>query len=455
MAKQSINYAAPSMDLIKGAAAAYKARGSAGGLITMPDMSTPNSGAAKREASNNRVATFLNNIPGSDFSFANVPQNQLNAVKDYISEQRKKYADASLALGQFPPTSSAYADAMSTVTDAKNNILTLKDQINTFNTDKEGFLKDYRDGLISEGVPVETRDTLSKLYTDETPWKIEGGRIYGDLNGEMKSVTDAPDYFNKDVEIMNALSKYSATIYSNPELMQGPMRDDYRLNIMSVLSKNPQESIRSMTADYGIPFDMDKYGNDPNAMINAAADLWMEKLDDVAKRGAAAKAEQERKRLQQLNGGKGGPTNTDYQNTASNRLFTAIAQGQGFGNSMETEDIYMPGNASARKYKTQWSPNGVTFMTKGGKFFHPITGEEVVEATIGWADAASIWGFDTSQIPFLNSSDNVYNEEGTGPATTIDPEQRQRDVDAGNLAFRGITPGAARPGVLNNLGKTN
>jgi hypothetical protein len=224
---------------------------------------------------------------------------------------------------------------------------------------------------------------------------------------------------------------------------------------MSVLSKNPQESIRSMTADYGIPFDMDKYGNDPNAMINAAADLWMEKLDDVAKRGAAAKAEQERKRLQQLNGGKGGPTNTDYQNTASNRLFTAIAQGQGFGNSMETEDIYMPGNASARKYKTQWSPNGVTFMTKGGKFFHPITGEEVVEATIGWADAASIWGFDTSQIPFLNSSDNVYNEEGTGPATTIDPEQRQRDVDAGNLAFRGITPGAARPGVLNNLGKTN
>jgi len=205
MAKQSINYSAPNMDLIKGAAAAYGARGSAGGLITMPDMSTPNPGAAKRQAANNRVATFLNNIPGSDFSFANIPQNQLNTVKDYISEQRKIYADAALALGQFPPTSSAYADARAAMTDAENNILTLKDQTNTFNTDKEGFLKDYRDGLISEGVPVETRDTLSKLYTDETPWKIEGGRIYGDFNGEMKSVTDAPDYFNKDVEIMNTL----------------------------------------------------------------------------------------------------------------------------------------------------------------------------------------------------------------------------------------------------------
>lgn len=346
MAKQSINYSAPNMDLIKGAAAAYGARGSAGGVITMPDMTTPNPGAAKRQASNNRVATFLNNIPGSDFSFANIPQNQLNTVKDYISEQRKIYADAALALGQFPPTSSAYADARAAMTDAENNILTLKEQTTTFNADKEGFLKDYRDGLISEGVPVETRDTLSKLYTDETPWKIEGGRIYGDLNGEIKSVTDAPDYFNKDVEIMNTLSKYSTTVYSNPELMQGPIRDDYRLNIMSVLSKNPQESIRSMTADYGIPFDMDKYGNDPNAMINAAADLWMEKLDDVAKRGAAAKAEQERKRLQQLNGGKGNGQFTGWANYGG--VPTHVASGLKFpeitnmGNAIAAGDFSKP-----------------------------------------------------------------------------------------------------------------
>ena len=346
MAKQSINYSAPNMDLIKGAAAAYGARGSAGGLITMPDMSTPNPGAAKRQAANNRVATFLNNIPGSDFSFANIPQNQLNTVKDYISEQRKIYADAALALGQFPPTSSAYADARAVMTDAENNILTLKDQTNTFNTDKEGFLKDYRDGLISEGVDIETRDALSKLYTDETPWKIEGGRIYGDLNGEMKSVTDAPDYFNKDVEIMNTLSKYSTNVYSNPELMQGPMRDDYRLNIMSVLSKNPQESIRSMTADYGIPFDIDKYGNDTNAMINAAADLWMEKLDDVASRGAAAKAEQERKRLQQLNGGKGNGQFTGWANYGG--VPTHVASGLKFpeitnmGNAIAAGDFSKP-----------------------------------------------------------------------------------------------------------------
>jgi hypothetical protein len=343
MAKQSINYSAPNTDLIKGAAAAYSGRGSAGGIITMPGMGTPNPGAAKREAANNRVATFLNNIPGSDFSFANIPQNQLNTVKDYISEQRKVYADAALALGQFPPTSSAYADARAAMTDAENNILTLKDQTTTFNTDKEGFLKDYRDGLISEGVDVGTRDALSKLYTDETPWRIESGRIYGDLNGEMKSVTDAPDYFNKDVEIMNKLSTYSTTIYSNPELMRGPMRDDYRLNIMSVLSKNPQESIRSMAADYGIPFDMDKYGNDTNAMVNAAADLWMGKLDDVAKRGAAAKAEEERKKL---NGGNKSGQFTGWANYGG--VPTHVASGlklpeiTNMGNSIAAGDFSKP-----------------------------------------------------------------------------------------------------------------
>jgi hypothetical protein len=393
MAKQSINYSAPNMDLIKGAAAAYGARGSAGGLITMPDMSTPNPGAAKRQAANNRVATFLNNIPGSDFSFANIPQNQLNTVKDYISEQRKIYADAALALGQFPPTSSAYADARAAMTDAENNILTLKDQTTTFNTDKEGFLKDYRDGLISEGVDVETRDALSKLYTDETPWKIEGGRIYGDLNGEMKSVTDAPDYFNKDVEIMNTLSKYSGTVYSNPELMQGPMRDDYRLNIMSVLSKNPQESIRSMTADYGIPFDMDQYGNDPNAMINAAADLWMAKLDDVAKRGAAAKAEEERKRLQRLNGGKGngqftgwanyGGVPTDVRSGLNVADIDAIAAAIVSGN-YEGQEFEMrgPKDTAPRKYTLSPAP------IPGGFAFVPIGVDATKSNTFTVEDAA-------------------------------------------------------------------
>ena len=378
MAKQSINYSAPNTDLIKGAAAAYGARGSAGGVITMPNMSTPNPGAAKRAAANNRVATFLNNIPGSDFSFANIPQNQLNTVKDYISEQRKVYADAALTLGQFPPTSSAYADARAAMTDAENNILTLKDQTTTFNTDKEGFLKDYRDGLISEGVDVGTRDALSKLYTDETPWKIEGGRIYGDLNGEMKSVTDAPDYFNKDVEIMNTLSKYSTNVYSNPELLQGPMRDDYRLNIMSVLSKNPQESIRSMAADYGIPFDMDKYGNDTNAMVNAAADLWMEKLDDVAKRGNAAKAEEERKRLSRLTGGKGSGQFTGWANyggvptdvrsglnvTDIDALAAAIVSGNFEGQEFEMRG---PKDTAVRKYTLAPSPtaDGFAFVPMG------------------------------------------------------------------------------------------
>ena len=416
MAKQSINYSAPSMDLIKGAAAAYGARGSSGGLITMPSMSTPNPGAAKRQAANNRVATFLNNIPGSDFSFANIPQNQLNTVKDYISEQRKIYADAALALGQFPPTSSAYADARAAMTDAENNILTLKEQTTTFNADKEGFLKDYRDGLISEGVPVETRDALSKLYTDETPWKIEGGRIYGDLNGEIKSVTDAPDYFNKDVEIMNTLSKYSGAVYSNPELMQGPMRDDYRLNIMSVLSKNPQESIRSMTADYGIPFDMDKYGNDPNAMINAAANLWMEKLDDVAKRGAAAKAEQERKRLAQLNGGRGQSTNPFY-NTDAQLLFQSIANSESNSGIDTGENFRLPRNPAGRKYQVSWSNGNVVFRDKlGKKFIDPTTGKETSEFAIRLRDLSPLYGIEFTGANFPGSVSNVDIEQ-----TVINP----------------------------------
>jgi hypothetical protein len=407
MAKQSINYSAPNTDLIKGAAAAYGGRGSAGGIITMPGMGTPNPGAAKREAANNRVATFLNNIPGSDFSFANIPQNQLNTVKDYISEQRKVYADAALALGQFPPTSSAYADARAAMTDAENNILTLKDQTTTFNTDKEGFLKDYRDGLISEGVDVGTRDALSKLYTDETPWKIEGGRIYGDLNGEMKSVTDAPDYFNKDVEIMNKLSTYSTNVYSNPELMQGPMRDDYRLNIMSVLSKNPQESIRSMAADYGIPFDMDKYGNDTNAMVNAAADLWMQKLDDVAKRGAAAKAEEERKRLERDK-----PDPNPFYNTDAQLLFQSIAGSQSNSGVDTGENFRLPLNPAGRKYQVSWGNGNVIFRDKlGKKFIDPTTGKETSEFAIRLRDLSPLYGIEFTGANFPGFVSNVDAEQ--------------------------------------------
>jgi len=304
---------------------------------------------------------------------------------------------------------------------------------------------------------------INKIFSGQSVPLMVDGQLAFDVNGELTKYSDLKNITPKAYEEFTAYSDAVGNATRAQDIITQQQTEAFQSKMFS-----------QITPDNIVSLGMDNFGTGKRILGDQFATIqdWQSFVNEnygAAKQLLANRltenyvntynnSAEEYKRKNPAKGGRSGgsgSTNTDYQNRSSNRLFTAIAQGGGFGNSMETEEIYMPGNASARKYKTQWSPNGITFMAKGGKFYHPITGEEVVEATIGWADAAEIWGFDTSQIPFLNSSDNLYNEEGTGPATTVDPEQRQRNIDAGNLVFRGVTPGAARPGVLNNLGKTN
>lgn len=348
MAKQ-IDYSRPSADLIKGAAAVYGSQNLTG-AIEIPGASSYRSGAVaeaaqKKQTANNRVAKYMDQVPGDDFSFSNVPQNQMDTVRGYIQEQRKIYADNAITLGQFDPDTPAYAEAMSAMSNAKNNIATLKEDLTKFNTNKTSYLEDADSGLISQAVNPDDYDTLSKIYTDETSWNIQGGRIFADVKGEQKDINNWPRYFNRDVEIMNAMLPMSEDVFSNPDKLNGPSRDMYRMQIVNRLSKNPQESIQSMVADYGLEFDASKYGNDTQAMINGAADVWMQKLDTVASQGAAAKAEEERKKREQQQGGKG----SDFSGWANyGGVPTHVASGLKFpeitnmGNAIAAGDFSKP-----------------------------------------------------------------------------------------------------------------
>lgn len=347
MAKK-IDYSRPSADLIKGAAAVYGSQNLSGG-IEIPGASSLSSNvgarmAQKKQAANNRVARYMDQVPGDDFSFSNVPQNQVEKVQNYIQEQRKIYADNAITLGQFDPDTPAYAEAMSAMSNAKNNIATLKEDLTKFNDNKTSYLEDANSGLVSQAVNPDDYDALSKIYTDETEWNIQGGRIFADVKGEQKDISNWPSYFNRDVEIMNAMLPMSEDVFSNPDKLKGPSRDMYRMQIVNRLSKNPQESIQSMVADYGLEFDASQYGNDTQAMINGAADVWMQKLETVASQGAAAKAEEERKKA--LRRGKGDGQFTGWANYGG--VPTHVASGLKFpeitnmGNAIAAGDFSKP-----------------------------------------------------------------------------------------------------------------
>lgn len=381
MAKQ-IDYSRPSADLIKGAAAVYGSQNLSGG-IEIPGASSLNSNvgarmAQKKQAANNRVARYMDQVPGDDFSFSNVPQNQVETVQNYIKEQRKLYADNAITLGQFDPDTPAYAEAMNAMNNAKNNIATLKEDLTKFNNNKTSYLEDANSGLVSQAVNPDDYDALSKIYTDETGWNIQGGRIFADVKGEQKDISNWPSYFNRDVEIMNAMLPMSEDVFSNPDKLKGPSRDMYRMQIVNRLSKNPQESIQSMVADYGLEFDASKYGNDTQAMINGAADVWMQKLETVASQGAAAKAEEERKKALQQGKGDGqftgwanyGGVPTDVRSGLNVTDIDAIASAVVSGN-FEGQEFEMrgPNDTAPRKYtlKPAPIPGGFAFVPTVGK----------------------------------------------------------------------------------------
>lgn len=399
MAKQ-IDYSRPSADLIKGAASVYGSQNLTG-AIEIPGASSYRSGAAaqaaqKKQTANNRVARYMDQVPGDDFSFSNVPQNQVETVQNYIKEQRKLYADNAITLGQFDPDTPAYAEAMNAMNNAKNNIATLKEDLTKFNTNKTSYLEDANSGLISQAVNPDDYDALSKIYTDETGWNIQGGRIFADVKGEQRDISNWPSYFNRDVEIMNAMLPMSEDVFSNPDKLKGPSKDMYRMQIVNRLSKNPQESIQSMVADYGLEFDASQYGNDTQAMINGAADVWMQKLETVASQGAAAKAEEERKKA--LRQGKGDGQFTGWANyggvpthvksglnvTEIDALGAAIASGNIEGQEFEMRG---PNEPAPRKYTLAPNPNG-------GYVFVPTFGEATSANTFTVEEA-------TNHIPGL------------------------------------------------------
>ena len=209
---------------------------------------------AKKESEKNarraKVENYLSQMP-SGIELSKIPPQQQGAVEAWSRSQKMKYAEAAKNINNYEVGSEEYIDAQSTMTGIKSSFVQLDNNLTSFKANKTEYLKSSSEGALSNGNNGPQSNILASIYTDETGMSFDsnGNLSFVDQEGNMTSLNDVPDFFNKDFQSADALINMNSNIYNSGQKLDGPQTNMYRQKVTNMVKKGGRETVLSLATD--------------------------------------------------------------------------------------------------------------------------------------------------------------------------------------------------------------
>ena len=254
---------------------------------------------AKKDAINSKVAGYIDALD-TNVDVTDLTPTQQNSITNYLVKQRSEYADAASRIAKIEdPTSPQYMELRTKINGISQSFQNLATQVKSYKEDKASYLKDFDNGLISDGNEINTLNEASKLYTNEASLGVgEGGSLvfWNEGKETYDSYNQIPKPFLKDFDGANQLLEMNKSIYSAGSTLTGARKNMIRQQLNNILIKGGRRGLLSLASDDFImqgglgleDTELFAPGNDDD-LRQAVLDNYMNVLTDTAAQGARDK----------------------------------------------------------------------------------------------------------------------------------------------------------------------
>ncbi len=254
---------------------------------------------AEKKAINNRVGNYINQL-NSDLDLTELMPSQNKAVKDYLVENRNKYASYASEIAKIEdPSDSRYLELVDKMNGIKRSFGNLAGQVKNFKQDKVSYLKDFDDKRISNGNTIGSLGAAANLYTEDGGMSVgEGGQllfINKDKN-EYANYSSLQKPFLKDFKAADNLLKLNETVYKSGQSLSGARKNMIRNRLKNMINSGGRDTLLSLASDdFLIEGGLNlqdpsifEPGNE-DLLSRKVLDSYMDALSDTATQGAADK----------------------------------------------------------------------------------------------------------------------------------------------------------------------
>jgi hypothetical protein len=248
---------------------------------------------------NNRVSKYIDALD-TNVDISALTANQQKAVTDFLVNNRNEYASLASKIARIEdPSSQEYLDIRDRMNGISLAFQNLATGVKSYKDDKALYLKEFDNGMISEGNELNVLNESSKLYTNEASFNVgEGGGLqFWDPEKETyKSYSQMPKPFTKDFSTADEILKMSNTLYNAGAVLDGARSNMIRQKLSNMIGKGGRKTLLSLASDdfimeggLGLQ-DPELFApENEDALRTAVVDSYMSMLTDVASQGAVNK----------------------------------------------------------------------------------------------------------------------------------------------------------------------
>ena len=257
--------------------------------------------AAKQEKSiiNNRVAKYIDALD-TNVDISALTEVQQKSITDFLVNNRNEYAEAASRIARIEdPSSEEYLNLRDKMNGISLSFQNLAAGVKSYKDDKASYLKDFDNGMISEGNELNVLNESSKIYTNEASFTVGPGgslQFWNPSTETYKSYSQTPKTFLKDFGTADEILKMSNTLYNAGSALDGARANMVRQKVSNMINKGGRQALLSLASDDFIMEGglglQDPALFDPaneNELRKVVVDSYMDMLTDVAKQGASDK----------------------------------------------------------------------------------------------------------------------------------------------------------------------
>ena len=253
---------------------------------------------AEKAAINSKVAGYIDSL-NSNVDLTSLSASQQQAVANYLTEEKMRYADAATRIAKIDPDNPEYMELRDEMNGVKMSFQNLANNLNQYKQDKQAYLEDFDKGLLSDGNEISSLKDASDIYTDGGYAGVgKGGSLvfWDDNSKEYKNYSEMQKPFLKDFSAADKIIQLNESVYNAGSVLSGARENMIRQKLNNMISQGGRQTLLSLASDdfileggLGLQdpslFDV---GNE-EALKAAVIDGYMNTLKDSARQGAIDK----------------------------------------------------------------------------------------------------------------------------------------------------------------------
>lgn len=337
-----------------------------------------------------KIQDFVGSIEAGNANTEYSKVNQ-NAIKDFLIEQRRIYADAANRASRISKNSYEYSEHAQTMSDVIASVNNLATQKNALLEAQGSFISDYENGLISKANSLEENGSrYADAFTGRMKLDIDGGgNILFNNNGKQEPLQKYTNYTMKDYSTAQNILDMTNKVYNSGKPLNPHYEQLITASIKEQLAKGGRNTLMSLWTDNMVPGldykSIDKeYFKPENTekLFNLTVDKLSKGIAQVSAEGYNAKELEKQKRASSKTGSRTGTGNTR-------------------SSSITSADLDLARRIKEKTNRIKGKSMNIDGLVIGNRYF--VFGQDTETKKQGWIESAS----PAKYIP-------IYEDEGAG-----------------------------------------